>query len=235
MLCKLMPHLEQASLFQQINFDGDVVGQFEVELIPLRSNPLAFLRCPSDDPSNRPPHAVTNYGPSVGAQATFSSGNSCEDDDTGFKGNYFGNGDDLHAFTHLLHATSGIFSRQEFAASIQQIPDGVSNTIAMGEVLPHCNYELIRFGWRDSQIWYVGMATPINYDSCTPTTPPWPAKQTCATFFNWNTSAGFKSRHPGGANFVFADGSAHFISENIDYVNYQRLGDRDDGQPMDPL
>jgi prepilin-type N-terminal cleavage/methylation domain-containing protein/prepilin-type processing-associated H-X9-DG protein len=238
MLCKLMPHLEQASLFQQINFDGDVIGQFEEELIPLRSAPLAFLRCPSDDfpplseePADKPPHAVTNYGPTVGAQATFSFSNSCPEP----KGNTFGNGDDLHAFTHLLHATSGIFSRQEFAASIQQIPDGTSNTIAMGEVLPHCNFELIRFGWWDSQIWYVGTATPINHDSCTPTTPPWPAKQTCFTFFNWNTSAGFKSRHPGGANFVFADASTHFISENIDYHNYQRLGDRDDGETIEPF
>ena len=238
MLVKLMPHLEQVSLFSQINFNGDVIEQFDVKLIPLRSAPLAFLRCPSDDfpalsedPTDKPPHAVTNYGPSVGAQKTFSFGNSCPDPD----GNTFNTGNDLdpHAFTHLLHATSGIFSRMDFAASIEQIPDGTANTIAMGEVLPHCNYELIRFGWWDSQIWYVGTAPRINHDSCTPTTPPWPTKQTCATFFNWNTSSGFKSRHPGGAQFVFADGSTHFISENIDYRNYQRLGDRDDGEPIE--
>ncbi len=244
MLVKLMPHMEQVSLFSQVDFDGDVIGQFNEKLISSRSLPLAFLRCPSDDfpplsddpleddkGKPLPPHAVTNYGPSVGAQATFSFNNSCPDP----PGNYFGNGDDLHAFTHLLYATSGIFSRQQFAASIQQIPDGTSNTIAMGEVLPDCNYELIRFGWWDSQIWYVGTSTPINQDSCTPTTPPYPAKQTCFTFFNWNTSAGFKSKHPGGSQFVFADGSTHFISENIDYRNYQRLGDRDDGEPIDPF
>jgi prepilin-type processing-associated H-X9-DG protein len=79
------------------------------------------------------------------------------------------------------------------------------------------------------------MATPINYDSCTPTKPPWPAKQTCATFFNWNTTAGFKSRHPGGAQFVFADASTHFMSENVDYRNYQRLGDRADGESVEPF
>lgn len=232
MIVKLMPHLEQANLFQRLNFDGDVVQQF-IDSESLRSMPLPFLRCPSDDypPLGENQQAVTNYGPSVGAQATFSDRNSCVEP----VGNEFGNGDDLSPFTHLLYATSGIFSRIVFAASIEQIPDGTSNTIAMGEVLPHCNYELIRYGWWDSQIWYVGTAPRINYDSCTPTTPPWPAKQTCATFFNWNTSAGFKSRHPGGGQFVFADGSTHFISENIDYRNYQRLGDRNDGEVIDPF
>jgi hypothetical protein len=130
----------------------------------------------------------------------------------------------------LKNATSGIFSRIIWAASIVQIPDGTSKTIAMGEVLPSCNYELIRFGWWDSQIWYVGTAPPINYDSCRATIPPWPSPQTCATFFNWNTSSGFKSRHPDGGNFALAEGSVHFISENIDYRNYQRLGDRLDGE-----
>jgi prepilin-type processing-associated H-X9-DG protein len=65
--------------------------------------------------------------------------------------------------------------------------------------------------------------------------PPWPTPQTCNTFFNWNTSAGFKSKHPGGAQFVFADASVHFISDSIDYHNYQRLGSRRDGEAVDPF
>jgi hypothetical protein len=31
-----------------------------------------------------------------------------------------------------------------------------------------------------------------------------------------------------------ADGSVHFISENIDYRNYQRLGDRRDSEAVEP-
>ena len=45
-------------------------------------------------------------------------------------------------------------------------------------------------------------------------------------------SMGFKSRHPGGAMFVLCDGSVHFLPETIDYMTYQRLGDRRDGQPV---
>ncbi|MHC2066108.1 DUF1559 family PulG-like putative transporter [Bremerella sp. T1] len=49
----------------------------------------------------------------------------------------------------------------------------------------------------------------------------------------------FSSMHPGGANFAFVDGSVHFIGETISYNTsasnlgiYQRLGDRQDGQPL---
>ena len=30
-----------------------------------------------------------------------------------------------------------------------------------------------------------------------------------------------------------ADGSVHFLSENIECVNYQRLADRRDGEPVE--
>jgi prepilin-type processing-associated H-X9-DG protein len=53
---------------------------------------------------------------------------------------------------------------------------------------------------------------------------------------NWegdfNTANGFKSKHAGGVNFVFCDGSLHFLNESIDYTTYQRLGARSDGEPI---
>jgi prepilin-type processing-associated H-X9-DG protein len=42
---------------------------------------------------------------------------------------------------------------------------------------------------------------------------------------------GFKSNHPGGANFALADGSVRLISEAISHEIYQYLGCRHDGQP----
>jgi prepilin-type N-terminal cleavage/methylation domain-containing protein/prepilin-type processing-associated H-X9-DG protein len=47
---------------------------------------------------------------------------------------------------------------------------------------------------------------------------------------------GFGSLHPGGAMFVFCDGSTHFLDENIESSSslgtYQRLGMRADGLPV---
>ncbi|HBN79563.1 MAG TPA: hypothetical protein DD473_27815 [Planctomycetaceae bacterium] len=49
-----------------------------------------------------------------------------------------------------------------------------------------------------------------------------------------NDNDGFGSFHQGGAQFVFADGSVHFLSENINSQasplgTYQKLGIKNDG------
>ena len=44
---------------------------------------------------------------------------------------------------------------------------------------------------------------------------------------------GFSSFHTGGANFAFGDGSIRFLSQNIDPVLFQKLGNRHDGQMLD--
>ena len=41
---------------------------------------------------------------------------------------------------------------------------------------------------------------------------------------------GYGSAHPGGGNFLFGDGSVHFLSETIDVPVYQQLGHRADGK-----
>ena len=244
MILKLMPYIEQQNLFGRLDFKFDEseenIDQQFLARPELGGTVIPLLRCPSDGFSQlvtinydgQPRDAaITNYCPSIGAQETFSFNNSCPDP----KGNEFKNGSWISYKANAPEVTSGIFAREGWAASMQEVSDGLSNTIAMGEVLPDCNYELQSQGWWSPKITYVGTAPEINYDSCTPTTPAYPAKQTCATFFNWNTSAGFKSRHPGGANFVLADASVHFITEEIEYMNYQRLGDRADGQNVTPF
>jgi prepilin-type processing-associated H-X9-DG protein len=47
---------------------------------------------------------------------------------------------------------------------------------------------------------------------------------------NNNIAWGFRSRHPGGANFTFVDGSVHYLSASIDHKTFQLLGCKNDRQ-----
>ena len=44
---------------------------------------------------------------------------------------------------------------------------------------------------------------------------------------------GFGSRHPGGSNFLFGDGSVRFIKSSVSAKVYQHLANRADGEVID--
>ena len=111
---------------------------------------------------------------------------------------------------------------------IASITDGTSNTIAAGESLPAQR--------ADNNVWQYsananGTTVPINY--------PTPLNcDTCRRLWarsNWAsrcayTNTGFKSHHPGGGNFLFADGSVHFLKQSIAMTTYCALGSRNGGE-----
>jgi hypothetical protein len=124
---------------------------------------------------------------------------------------------------------AGPFGRQGFwHTTIAEVTDGLSNTLFVGESRRDCSAH-IQAGWtRANQL--NGLLTtlvPINYDSCQPNAP-----DPCNRPDNWCMEWSLKSLHPGGAQGVLGDGSAHFFSETIDHQLWQYIGDREDGQPV---
>ena len=113
---------------------------------------------------------------------------------------------------------SGILYRDTYwdgGVSINQITDGTSNTLMVGEDIPEQNScSAAYYGNCD----YDSCSPPLNYmdDSHGPT--------------YWPNVFGFRSRHPGGANFCLADGSVCFLNQNIDGTLYRALSTKAGGE-----
>jgi len=138
---------------------------------------------------------------------------------------------------------------------LTDITDGTSNTIMIGEILPEkTEFQRwsVAWGWAGFNTVNQGQTIqPINWPidssaatggwsssagtwtgSCSTTCPGVPPEH---CLWNWHVTWGYKSNHTGGVNFVFADGSVHFIGQNINTGTYQYLGCRNDGQVLQNL
>lgn len=102
--------------------------------------------------------------------------------------------------------------------------DGLSNVMYIGEVIDghlsnHSNRWTIAARLLDC---LRATENPIN-------TPPGQGITTSP--YGEALNAAFGSRHPGGANFGYGDGSVHFVAETINLNIYKLLGQRASGLP----
>jgi prepilin-type N-terminal cleavage/methylation domain-containing protein/prepilin-type processing-associated H-X9-DG protein len=242
MFVAILPFVEQQSLYDCCNFktDTDRNSVFPGTTTHIYETWITAYLCPSDDqrkywdgnPMNNDTkgqkRATSNYAGSMGWQA-FGGGTFIGDpsspngSDTHANYSYFGPGGTGGA--HL----SGVFSHTAWGAAINEITDGTSNTIAIGEIRPKCSMHA-RDGWMGvNSLWFT-TTTPINYPSCADEPGYDQATVNLGILAQCSIEQGYKSTHPGGCGFVFCDGSVAFLSENINYKTYQMLGDRRDGK-----
>jgi prepilin-type processing-associated H-X9-DG protein len=109
-----------------------------------------------------------------------------------------------------------MFGRYPNKIRLEHVTDGTSSTIMAGETLPgHC-------AWMSAyapNFTVTGTSIPLNT-----------MEEDNGTGGAWYRCCGFKSRHPGGANFAMGDASVHFVSETIDFRIYNHLGTRAGGE-----
>lgn len=247
-LVRLLPFIDQAPIFNALDFSlegpawgvTNFEGQVDSNGKLYRHLLLPALQCPSGtSPAIDGHSARTNYALSMGNQSMPAHGTSWGRCNL-FPGNNFGTGAAGHGNTANPSQVSGFVSRLNWAAKFRDLTDGSSNVIAGGEIRPQCG-DHTRNGWYHFNSMWVATTAPINYPvKCVREDPGWnqgadpnAGRGPCNHWQNWQTSQGFKSRHTGGAQFILGDGSVRFISENIDYMTYQRLGDRRDGEPIE--
>jgi prepilin-type N-terminal cleavage/methylation domain-containing protein/prepilin-type processing-associated H-X9-DG protein len=120
--------------------------------------------------------------------------------------------------------------------SIAAITDGSSNTIMVGEVLPS--------NAADNNFWmfngsYAGTTVPLGFNSNTisPTGTPcgtgqWQSASAPVGCRFGASAKGYISRHPGGSNFAFGDGSVRFLKNSISMVTYCALASRSGGEVL---
>jgi len=241
-----LPYMEQDNVWAKIpnlqvpNYDSISGTTGSPSLVPNMGGivpKLPYLRCPSDGYLGDQPYF--NYVGSLGPQCAI--GPCGYDPNQQYcNGAQFGWGYQVspdHGNTFDSSQLRGMFNRVGCKINFASVTDGASNTIMIGEtlVLQHDHLRYVSTWYND---YWAGFNTgashcttiiPINYKLSNPD-DPW-CDVPAGSPWNWNVSWGFKSNHTGGTNFVFVDGSVHFVSQAIDHKTYQLLGCRDDGQP----
>jgi prepilin-type N-terminal cleavage/methylation domain-containing protein/prepilin-type processing-associated H-X9-DG protein len=181
--------------------------------------------CPSDvlpNQKNGNSYAKTNYVGNMGSTSTWGATTYGCGGVTGPRQNGV-----------LLHANNNDTTT---CSSISSISDGTSNTIAVGEATTSINVTLANTGTAQFPIWAGG-----NNGGCNGLTGIVSCLRVVdGTSYPLGGSSGavlpadasFASKHTGGGNFAFADGSVKFISINISATTYSALGSRNGGEPL---
>jgi prepilin-type N-terminal cleavage/methylation domain-containing protein/prepilin-type processing-associated H-X9-DG protein len=154
----------------------------------------------------------------------------------------------------------GMFS-PEWAHSISQVTDGLSNTFLFGEMSrfrnepPGSNFMFNLIGWFwagppwTGAPYWTNDIRPTGGATCVPklNAPPDTTGDVQAACFatavfppDWITVPacqqlgqwGFRSLHPGGGNFAMADGSVKFVKDGINIAAYRALGTRAGGEVL---
>lgn len=220
-LLHILPFIEQRPLYEKFDFSQPPEGQ----TVPggtalLAATIIKTYVCPSDKNSGLlGGRAIHNYVASSGPTA-HGSNSACSCSASGSWNTY--------ATSPYSNATdfAGPFTRMATAIRMAEVTDGLSQTIFFGEHRRDCSAH-IRGGWLSSNNanGLTSTLIPINNNTCNDA-----ATDGCQRPCNWSTELGFKSLHPGGANFLLGDGAVVFLTQNIDHNNYQALGGKSDGK-----
>jgi prepilin-type N-terminal cleavage/methylation domain-containing protein/prepilin-type processing-associated H-X9-DG protein len=216
-LARILPYIEQDVLSKQMNIPNNTLAGAG----PLLATGIKTFQCPSDSGTRNPRNDCADIGGPVGQ--------------TNYKGvcgsNWAwgvfaqtvppGNAPSPNNTTNGLDMGNGIFYRTDGVPgtpghgpiSMTDITDGTSNTLLAGEDVPSVNRWC---AWPYNNAAVGTCAIPLN-NGMTPGQPGF------GNPGDWPDLYSFRSKHLGGANFAFADGSVRFIGSDLALPIYQGL------------
>lgn len=127
---------------------------------------------------------------------------------------------------------AGLFGRYEKGIKLKEVSDGLTNVIMAGEQInTQCRYTCAHCPNFPFSVTNIPINTFLRH-------PPGALNAGAAIMQDSNDpetggyaqACGYKSRHPGGANMLMADGSVHLFDEAIDFDVYVLLGARNSGE-----
>jgi prepilin-type processing-associated H-X9-DG protein len=189
----ILPYIEQQALFQTLNPDvsgntGMPSAATPYNGVPLLQKTVSTYLCPSD------------VGPPINGSMNTGTNNGYG------KSNYVVN----------REVTGPDVNNHPAPLAVQRITDGSSNTILAGERENRWTTGAIWPGRVNSTASFEGRpGLRMNGRMGNGITPP-SLPQDPFTGTNICARLTWSSLHTGGANFLFADGSVHFLRENIE-------------------
>ncbi|MEN1679153.1 MAG: DUF1559 domain-containing protein [Planctomycetota bacterium] len=239
-LTQILPQIEQGAIYDFLDQNGGFEGSFSArgargggigrpEVRQVVEQQQQSFSCPSDEsaqPSTKQFYWVealvgtTSYKGSIGSSVIAGTNADEPAGTTSLSG-----GPDGAPDCHNKIECDGIFWRNSYyrPVSIRQVVDGTSNTYLAGESVVSQDFHS---AWAFADGDWATCGVPMNnlrFES---------TEDELRT--NWWEHRGFASLHPGGSQFVYVDGSVHFVSEDISTPVYRGFGTRNFGEvPVD--